>query len=218
MAPPFLAYHAIATNDQAAMHGALEQCLLYSDVLQVKEKGSSLGAWRHIVGPILEDLNLWAMGNAWAVGGMIRVLATVLKWLQSTTWKTEQGQLIDSIVGIIDAAVNIAESQNSTILHNVLDNTTWFEDLGSTAMMTAAIYRMAVLVPQTMQELHLKQAGKWRENIIAMVDHKTGRVSPTPQSGLRGWTVNEASTEGSSQGHSFVVMMISAHRDWTQRR
>ncbi|KAK4691705.1 hypothetical protein P7C71_g5353, partial [Lecanoromycetidae sp. Uapishka_2] len=214
MAPPFLAYHAVATNDLSLMQQAIEQCLLYGEVLGQDSSEPLHGAWRHIVGPQLEDLGIWATGNGWAAGGMTRVLATAKKWPRSSEWEDRHMKLQHLILGIINSAIEAGGRGTPPLLCNFLDDTTWFDDAGSTAMLSAVAYRMAILAPDLCEARHIKFAEQSREAVMAHVDRQTGRVSPTPQEGLPGWTVNEASAEGSSQGHSFVVMMHSAYRDW----
>jgi len=217
MAPPFLAYHAVATNDTDLMKEAIRQCLLYSEVLCIEEASvRHKGSWRHIVGPQLEDLGLWATGNGWAAAGMTRVLATARNWHRSQDWKHEQDELAHSIFGILNGAANAQKKGQPPLLCNFLEDASWFGDVASTAMLAAVAYRMMVLAPELCEPQHMTFAEEARKAVIANVDTQTGRVAPTPQGGLPGWTDHTPSTEGSSQGHSFVVMMYSAHRDWLQ--
>lgn len=219
MAPPFIAYHAIRKKDVEIMRAAYDQCMLYRDVLRITNDNSGLhGAWRHIEGPVLEDLRPWATGNAWAVLGMVRVLAAVMKWPSTSTWTKEQESLIESIMDIVDAAGRAPASKTSGLLYNIMDDVEWFQDVGSTAMMAAATYRMSILAPSVCTESHLLQANEWRLVVLARIDREVGRVGPTPQGGLPGWTENKANKDGSSQGHSFVVMMLCAYRDWLSHR
>lgn len=219
MAPPFLAYHAVATGDSTLMKEAIQQCLLYGDVLRTGPSKLGLeGTWHHIIGPQLEDLGLWATGEGWAAAGMTRVLATAKRWSRSSQWKEELDMLQRSIFGILEGAVNAKKKGSPPLLCNFLDDHDWFGDAASTAMLTAVTYRMAVLAPELCESRYIKFAEESRQAVMAHVDPATGRVAPTPQGGLPGWTVNEPSTDGSSQGHSFVVMMHSAHRDWMLAR
>lgn len=92
MAPPFLAYYGVATNNASILLEAINQCLLYRDILLANvTDGSTIpsppsthspdasGLWTHIMGPVNDDPGIWSTGNAWAAAGTMRVLATLVK-------------------------------------------------------------------------------------------------------------------------------------------
>jgi rhamnogalacturonyl hydrolase YesR len=217
MAPPFMAYHAVATEDARLMRDAAEQCFLYRDVLSARSAGPGYsGAWMHIIAPELEDRGLWATGNAWAAGGMLRVLAAAMKWPPTMHVREIQTGLAEILVGMLGAVQESSGRSSNGLVTNFLDDDAWFSDAGSTAMMTAVVYRLAVLLPDLVSSDLLEFAHGRFEDVLKHVNPEDGNVAPTPQSGLPGWTVNEAQPEGSSQGHSFVVMMLSARRDWSR--
>ena len=58
MAPPFLAYHAVAKGDLDLLHDTVWQCGLYAYILSGDE-----GTWEHIVGPTNMDTGRWSTGN-----------------------------------------------------------------------------------------------------------------------------------------------------------
>lgn len=51
MAPPFLAYYAVATGDVSLLQETVRQCGLYRQLLQANMSASYHGLWEHIVGP-----------------------------------------------------------------------------------------------------------------------------------------------------------------------
>ncbi|KAI4163976.1 MAG: hypothetical protein LQ342_002473 [Letrouitia transgressa] len=216
MAPPFLAYQGVATNNQSLLREAGRQCQLQQDILRPQSHKPTRGLWRHIIGPSdAQDLGLWATGNAWAAAGMTRVLATMLKWGPSKAWKTEQDQLKRSIIDILDGAAHGATKGKPPLLCNYLDDATWFGDAASTALIAAVTYRMAVLAPTVTKDRHLQFADRLRKAIIAHVDNATGLVAPTVNS--LDWKSRTPSAQGSPEGQSFTVLMYAAYRDYLKR-
>ncbi|KXT02251.1 hypothetical protein AC578_5087 [Pseudocercospora eumusae] len=148
MAPPFFAYYATSINSTDVIRQAVAQCLLYRQVLKpnVSSTTVSAGAWRHIIGPKNHDLALWSTGNAWAAMGMARVLATLVHWPRTATEaaaQIAQADLFTWIGEILSAAIN-SPTQDG-LLRNYLNDTTWFGETSGTALMTAVVYRLAVL-------------------------------------------------------------------------
>ncbi|KAF9554667.1 hypothetical protein CPC08DRAFT_744441 [Agrocybe pediades] len=93
MAPPFLAYYGAGTNNASVLFEAVNQCLLYRDILianttsdptmpispPTTHSSDASGLWTHIMGPVNDDPGIWSTGNAWAAAGTMRVLATLIK-------------------------------------------------------------------------------------------------------------------------------------------
>ncbi|KAK1231616.1 hypothetical protein PQX77_005261 [Marasmius sp. AFHP31] len=76
MAPPFIAYYAVTTQNLALLQQSVDQCRLYREILHQADTN----LWKHIVNPTsTPDPGLWSTGNAWVAAGMTRVLATVMK-------------------------------------------------------------------------------------------------------------------------------------------
>lgn len=149
-APPFMAYYAVATNNTDWMDKAMGQCRAYRQALQPnntsKDAAAAAGAWQHILGPEHEDLGLWATGNGWAAMGMARVLATLLHWPRtalSAPGQKAQADLFSWIGEILRAAMTSPKEKG--LLGNYLHDSTWFGEVGGTALLTAAVYRVAAL-------------------------------------------------------------------------
>jgi rhamnogalacturonyl hydrolase YesR len=76
MAPPFIAYYGALHGGHwglALLRTAYDQVRLYREVLF----DADVGLWRHIALGSGTDPTHWATGNAWAVAGALRVLATI---------------------------------------------------------------------------------------------------------------------------------------------
>ncbi|EME82195.1 uncharacterized protein MYCFIDRAFT_211568 [Pseudocercospora fijiensis CIRAD86] len=230
MAPPFLAYYATSINNTDVIREAVAQCLLYRQVLQpnVSSHAISAGAWRHIIGPKNQDVGLWSTGNAWAAMGMARVLATLLHWPPTVTRATAQiaqADLFTWIGEILSAAMN--SSKQDGLLRNYLNDTTWFGETSGTALMTAAVYRLAVL-QQEANALFDGSAAKAPKldkivttDMLAWADKNRKAVAAhIDQSGIArpavnplGWGDRTPYVKGSPEGQSFVVMLYAAWRD-----
>jgi rhamnogalacturonyl hydrolase YesR len=220
MAPPFLAYYAVATQNTTFLRLAIKQCDLQRQILQANLTTTSQkdmrGLWHHIIGPDSYEPRLWSTGNAWAAAGMIRVLATTLKWKESASWVQEQEELTDWIREIIDGVMKGSEisiDPQNGLLRNYLNDTTWFGEAAGTALMASVVYRMAVLVPDTFSpnsryitfaeglrravENHIDGSGTLRPVIDPL---NCGTKTPFPLS--------------SPEGQSFGVLLAAAYRYW----
>ncbi|MCJ1392780.1 hypothetical protein MMC18_005651 [Xylographa bjoerkii] len=226
MAPPFLAHHAVATDDPSLLHEAIQQCLLYRDALQQNSPGTPFhGLWSHILapeaGPEDQDPALWLTGNAWAAMGMARVLAVVRKWGPSRAWKTWQAALEDSVMAILQGAVNAQmkagfppAKPHAGLLRNYLDREGASGDAAGSALMAAAVYRMAVLAPERVGEEMVQRADAWREAVRRCVKPEDGLVVPVAN--IVVWQERDVFWRGSSEGQSFAVMMVAAWRDYLE--
>ncbi|MCJ1398883.1 hypothetical protein MMC11_002084 [Xylographa trunciseda] len=224
MAPPFLAHHAVATAEPSLLHEAIQQCLLYRDALQRTSPGTPFhGLWAHILapdaGPEDQDPALWLTGNAWAAMGMARVLAVLRKWGPSRTWTTWQAALEDSIVAILQGAVKAQTGAGfppaeprAGLLRNYLDKEAASGDAAGTALLAAAVYRMAVLAPERVGREMVERADAWREAVSGCVRSEDGLVVPVAN--IVVWQERDVFWRGSSEGQSFVVMMVAAWRDY----
>lgn len=143
MAPPFIAYYAFAADDSEAIKTAIMQCFLYRQVL----KPNDTGLWKHIVGPENQDLGLWSTGNGWAAYGMLRVLAAlchVEKLKTDSNADIAKADLFHWVGEILNSAMRAGKDENG-LLRNYLDDETWFGETSGTSLLTAAVYRLAVL-------------------------------------------------------------------------
>ncbi|OCK84706.1 hypothetical protein K432DRAFT_432094 [Lepidopterella palustris CBS 459.81] len=209
MAPPFLAYYAVATANVTLLKEAARQCIEYHDVLS-----TPLGPWHHIVGPKSQDLGLWSTGNGWAAAGTARVLATMVKSPFAGATKGEQKALIANIKAIIDGAISL-DTDSSGLLRNYLNDTTWYGEISGTAMLTATTYRMAVLSPSNFGAKYTNWAMKKKDLVDKDINATTGIVAPAINP--LNWKDNTPFTSGSPEGQSFVVLMHAAYRDWASK-
>ena len=100
MLPPFLAYYGAVLggdNETALLKNAHLQCKLYREALFDED----VSLWRHIAGGSWQLNDHWATGNAWAAGGMTRVLATIQASSVADELKSEQQDLIDWVNEIL---------------------------------------------------------------------------------------------------------------------
>ncbi|KAF7187012.1 hypothetical protein HII31_11621 [Pseudocercospora fuligena] len=230
MAPPFFAYYATSINSTDVIRQAVAQCLLYRQVLQPNASSGavSAGAWRHIIGPKNQDLGLWSTGNAWAAMGMARVLATLVHWSPTATEASAQIAQADFftwIGQILKAAMNSPKQDG--LLRNYLNDTTCFGETSGTALMTAAVYRLAVLQQEAralfdgsaakakkLDKIVTSEMLKWaetnRKTIAAHID-QSGIAKPAVNP--LGWGDRTPYVKGSPEGQSFVVMLYAAWRD-----
>ena len=210
MVPPALAYWAVQSANETLLRVALEQCLLYRDVLVVADSADATGLWRHIFGPHTEDLGIWSTGNAWAAAGMTRVLAT----MKRSQWASAQGPDLDlltiTIRDILDAAIALDNAEpEEPLLRNYLNDTTWFGELSGTTLLAATTYRMAKLDPGTFGHTYVDWADGKREEVVGRID-EDGLLSPVVNP--LNWNDRTPGT-ASPEAQSFAVLMFAAYRD-----
>jgi rhamnogalacturonyl hydrolase YesR len=220
MAPPFLAYYAVATQNTTLLRLAIQQCGLQRQILQANMTETSQkemqGLWHHIIGPNSYETRLWSTGNAWAAAGMARVLATTLKWKESASWVQEQKELTGWIREIIDGTMKGSEvsvDPRNGLLRNYLNDTTWFGEAAGTALMASVVYRMAILVPDTFsaRSLYITWADGLRRAVGNHID-ESGTLRPVIDP-LNCGTKHPFSSS-SPEGQSFGVLLAAAYRDW----
>ncbi|KAI8963079.1 hypothetical protein F5Y11DRAFT_365486 [Daldinia sp. FL1419] len=215
MAPPTLAYWAIQTDDTDLLATALQQCILYRDVLGVPTNSkSAAGLWHHIIGPQSQDMGIWSTGNAWAAAGMSRVLATARKSQHASDEKVKSK--ITTVKGIIKSILDGAIARdnaepNEPLLRNYLNDTTWFGELSGTTLLTATAYRMAHLEPSDFGQKYTKWADSKREAITKKIS-SNGLLSPVINP--LNWGDRTPAKE-SPEAQSFAVLMFAAHRDYS---
>lgn len=238
MVPPFLAYYSVASNNLTYLHEAVRQCEFYRNGLvtdiDLPDGKKCHGLWRHIVsdppeldpGTCCTDSDVWLTSSGWALAGMVRVLSTVVKWIPHPDkvdrvrfWRLRndsQASLLKIITEILDCTISQSRDPETDLLRNYLDGSTAtssayaFGDVAGTALMTSAVYRLAVLRPWTFgTETYLKWADR---NYISVAQHvdQQGKAGPvtTPYE-----VPGKKSLEMSPEGQSMVVMMAAARRD-----
>lgn len=220
MAPPFLAYYAVATSNTSLLRLTIQQCGLYRQILQANmtttTQKNMQGIWEHIIGPNDYQPGLWSTGNGWAAAGMTRVLATTLKWEISASWTPEQQLLTQWIKEIIDGIMEGSATSiepSSGLLRNYLNDTSWFGETSGTALISSVVYRMAILAPDIFGQgsIYIAWAEKLRKSVVAHVD-ANGILSPAINP--LNWDDDTPITTGSPEGQSFGVLLAAAYRDW----
>lgn len=209
MVPPYLSYRAVAIDDQSLLREACRQCELYEEILRPQRHQP---LWQHIVGPQAQDLGKWSTGNGWIAAGLCRTFATIKKWEKSKDWVSEQDRLKDSIMGILKGVVLTSKTEDPSLLRNYLDDSTSFGETAGTAVLGAVAYRMAVLIPEEIEGTYTAFAEACWRAIVAHTDKESGTVGPTVDP--LDWKSRESIQDGSSEGHSFAVMLFAARRDY----
>lgn len=221
MAPPFLAYYAADTNNATLLRESVRQCGHYRQVLQAKSTASYDGVWEHIIGPQHLDQGLWSTGNGWAVGGMARVLATVMKApiARNAAWRREAVEdLTQWIKEIVDGAMGAPA--DGGLLRNYLNDVETghgFGEVAGSSMISAVIYRMAILRPQEFGRRYIEWADDVR-HVLGGNDeqgnpHITDTGIATPAVNPLDWNDTNPLTTGSPEGQAFVSLMYAAWRD-----
>ncbi len=203
MVPPFLAYYGMYTANQTLLQAAYDQCRLYREGLQ----DSTTKLWRHIqLGNGTSDPGLWATGNAWAAAGMMRVYATIQQSQFNDAMQSQKSDLQSWTEEIITAASGMTSKDG--LVHNYMDNSSTFEDTAGSAMLASTAYRLSTL---GLNSDHIKFALQIHSTIAKKYINGTGYLVNTvdPLS-----FAQQATTSGSPEGQSFVVMMEGAYREY----
>lgn len=147
--PRPVAYLAVENNNVSLMAETVNQIGLYRAVLKAGDLN-----WRHIIGPQSQDTGLWSTGNGWAAVGMTRVLYTLQRWSGSSGLGSQAQQLKSWIKEILDGAMQ--SGTDNGLLHNYLNDGSWFGEISGTAVLSAVAYRMAINDPgkQTSCQYH----------------------------------------------------------------
>lgn len=244
MAPPFLAYYGVATNNASFLQEAVNQCLLYREILQANTSSSpanpptthpavASGLWTHIRGPVSNDPGIWSTGNAWAAAGMMRVLATLVKAPphlfddgrhDTTSLKHATADLVNAIREIIDASMRV--QTDGGLLRNYLDDSSWFGETSGSALLASVAYRLATLSSTSsllggskLSTSNHQKYIQWAEEIrktFGSDGHITLDGIATPAVNPFEWGSREQYTKGSPEGQNFVILMYAAWRDCVQ--
>lgn len=229
MAPPFLAYYAVATSNDTLLQTTVTQCGLYRDALKANFTSRSSryeGLWEHILGPQDFDPGLWSTGNGWAAAGMTRVLATILhapkpRYKQDAARRSQAVENLSTwIQEILDGAIH--SPPDGKLLRNYLNDTNstghGFGEISGSSLLASVAYRMAVLQPLSFGHKYVK----WANGIRKELGRKDNRgnfihISPNgtvaPAVNPLGWGDTTPFLAGSPEGQNFVVLMYAAWRD-----
>ncbi|USP76942.1 hypothetical protein yc1106_04216 [Curvularia clavata] len=220
MFPPNMAYHAVSTQDISLAKESVRQCILYSAVLCTKS-----GLWRHIANaPGLSDVKgdkgVWSTANAWAAAGISRVLATLAHSAFAPQMVEEQTKLRGLLQRTLDAVMDV-DTHPSHLLRNYLDDDDdddddddiAFPDVAGTALMAAAAFRFALLLPEKANaEPYAAWANAKLQAVAQHIDAETGIAHPVVDSlkESREMPVGEVNPEA----QAFVILAWAAWRDW----
>lgn len=229
MVPPFMAFFAAAAKDYSILGAAMYQIQAYWGKLVIKNDQSLIswednykrkivyGSWRHIVShpsSSSDDLKPWSTGNAWALWGITRVFATIVNLKAAPQMGSDQGdsrlkELTYYAEDIIDAAIR-HDDHDSGLLRNYWADAEHAGETSGTALITAAVYRLATL-DEAVFGHYLNWADKKRRILMRCVS-VDGVVGPAANA------LNHFDKEpidgGSAEGQAFMLEMIAAFRDW----
>jgi rhamnogalacturonyl hydrolase YesR len=206
MVPPTLAYQGVATRNQTLVREAVIQISLYRDVLQDK----STGLWRHIAGS-RTDAGSWSTGNGWVLGGIARVLATMKHWPISADWTSEQRMLTQYAREIIDGAIELGPEAKSGLLRNYISTPSSFPEAAGSAMITANIYRLAVLAPSVFATSQYLNWADARRSAVVKAIGSNGIMAPVINPYK--YTENAPYGQVSPEAQSFGLLLYTAYRD-----
>ncbi|PPQ75979.1 hypothetical protein CVT26_005873 [Gymnopilus dilepis] len=242
MAPPFLAYFGVATQNVTALRVAVEQCQLYSQALTANtttgtatppssHSASAQGLWIHILGPASPDPGLWSTGNAWAAAGTMRVLATLVKapsslftgkgGLPNEAWRQ---QSIVSLVRVISAILDgaIRQQRDQGLLRNYLDDPSWFGETSGSTLLASVAYRLSTLslahgsFAAQLARVNVHGYINFAESIrrtLGSSGHISSNGTATPAINPLNWGDHTPFTSGSPEGQNFVILLYAAWRD-----
>lgn len=238
MVPPFLAYYGIATQDITYLEESVKQIVLYRDILAggITLSGGEQchGLWRHIATEPTEacctDPWIWTTSNAWVYAGTTRVLAAILKWqpfserkIKKSDYEVFQASARRSLVGILSAMLRChmayPRDAGSHLIKNYVDGPEHesaqyaFGDTAGTAMITAAIYRLAVLLPGDFATHDIMVWADANRKAVAKHVNSAGKVSPVADVLA---VPCKVAAEQTSEGQSMAILMYSAYRDCVQ--
>ncbi|GAA5992131.1 hypothetical protein JCM10908_001780 [Rhodotorula pacifica] len=223
MAPPFFAYYGLMTRNDTLIQVAYDQIRLYRQNLQ----DSQTKLWRHIYVPgggSMADPGLWATGNGWVAGGILRVLATIQN-SDNTTLVQQFASQSSDLAGWAKEVIDASWSQPRAggLFHNYMNDTSTFAESASTALMIANTYRLALLSNLYSSALSSSSAPASQSLSAAEASYQaltannrhissSGVLSPVtdPMSFSRQLGNGQISPEG----EAFVLLMEAARRDY----
>ncbi|KFY50276.1 hypothetical protein V495_00320 [Pseudogymnoascus sp. VKM F-4514 (FW-929)] len=196
MAPPFLAYYAILSQNASMLDIAVQQIQLYRDALK-----ANTGGWSHISASSHPDSGLWSTGNGWAAMGIARTLASVQSSPFDVAIKSSQAALLkENVKEIIDAAM-ASPRGSSGLLHNYHQDATSIVEASGTALLAATTYRLAVIDPVMFGEVYVNWANSCLAAISAHVN-VAGIVAPAVNP--YDYRSQVPYTRGSPEGQAFT--------------
>jgi hypothetical protein len=221
MAPPTLAYYAVATRNASLLRDVVRDIGAQRAILRGNQTGDVAGLWTHIVGPRSQTLGLWTSGNGWAALGMVRVLATIKHWQYSNlNLNAEAAELRTWLYDLFGGLRGAAKDPDNGLYRVYLaggargiddgDNDEWKGDVAGSAALAAAAFRLAVLDRANATDV-LPWALEMRDAVNKAVDPATGIGAPAVNP--LDWFSKVPFTSGSPEGQAFIAMMGAAHAD-----
>ncbi|EIN09922.1 hypothetical protein PUNSTDRAFT_66094 [Punctularia strigosozonata HHB-11173 SS5] len=215
MGPPFIAYYGAVTQNQTLLQFAYDNCRLYRDALLLPNATSYGPLWGHIYdddNKAWSDEGIWGTGNAWAATGMLRVLVTIKKSAFASNMTSQINDLVDWTEQILNGTYQAIGSDGLIPDYMSTLPDAHFGDTSSSAALASVYYRLAALYPDrfspAMAPALAKGAATLRDAVLNGAN-ELGEVGPAVDPLV--WDqVGVVSTEG----QAFVLMLISAWRDW----
>ena len=174
---------------------------------------------------------LQSCSNAWAVAGMTRVLATILKWDPPSNvhggneYKSFVQEAVSTLIKIIENMLGCMVAQPrdkaSGLLKNYLDGEEQasaeyaFGDAAGTSLVTAAIYRLMVLFPNKFLNHQWLSWAEANLNAVGKHVHRNGRVGPVAS--IEGVPSKHPEDE-TSEGQSMALLLYAARMDFLKTR
>lgn len=232
MAPPFMAYAAVASSNETLMQETVNQLELYTKHLayqdSVKRAPAAKGLWRHISGSSAASKGLWTTGEGWALNGMVRVLATLVHgYPTAPQWvaplQTSVVHMLEQVIAPLLACTETCGSidPSNGLLRGYLfggpngvrdTSATWAGEVAGTAGVVSALYRYAVLQSQLgtdVTQTYVTLADTLRQ---AVVQHVSSDGYVAPSMNPYDWN-SPTYVSRSPEGQTFVALMGSAYRD-----
>jgi hypothetical protein len=139
---------------------------------------------------------------------MVRVLHTLQKWSGSSSMTSQANQLKGWIQEILDGAM--ASGFDNGLLHNYLNDGSWFGEISGTALISAVAYRMAVNDPAMFPQKYITWADANRKSLA---NHEGDDGVFAPAVDPYNWLDRSEFNSGSPEGEAFTVFLYTAFRD-----
>jgi hypothetical protein len=169
--------------------------------------------------------------NAWAIAGMTRVLTTLFRWtpppdsIDGSLYVDFQQHYTAELTQLLQNMLNCLIAQDrdpkSGLIKNYLDgeghrSSAWaYGDAAGTSMVTSAVYRLAVLLPDIFDLPEYTIWADMNAKAVAEHVHPDGRVGPVA---LVTSVPSKSPSNHTSEGQSMAILLNAAHRDYQQSR
>lgn len=206
MIPPSFAAIGLYKQDTSILRAAVDQWNLESSALF----NPDAGLWRHVH---YWDSRLWATGQAWMLGGGLRVLTSVLA-------AGAEGDLARGIKEMEDTLVQalysvLAQLDQDNLVPNYMhegDPALAHGDAAGTALIIASAYRFYALFPERCNDWFVAQAEKGFNGVVDKLDDEGWVHQVVDPDGTNGFIVEPYRAEAmqSPEAQAFSGMMWAA--------